>query len=891
MFRSSREGPTEEKAGRRMPIRLGTALIAATGLLLGPLALASSAQTVPHATTTVVGTYVPVTPFRIVDTRTGATDPATYAGKTLVGAASLNVQVTGVGTVPVPATASAAVLNITVTNTTEPGFVTVYPGGGTLPLVSNLNFTAAETVANLVTVPLSSAGIATIYNSAGSTDVIVDVEGYYTSTPSVNGSGLYNSISPVRALGALDFGAPVGPNAAVPVQVTGTITGVPATATAVVVNATAAHGSAASFLTVYPAGVTTVPTASNVNFSAGEAVANRVTVAVGTGGQIEVYNHAGTVDVDVDVDGYYTGAGGTGSVFVPLTTPVRVTDTRGATPLNGTPIAENTSESFNLATTLSAIPTTASSVVGNFTVISGNASGYLSVYPSSTTVHPVSSSVNWTANETVPNFTIADTNSTGSVEVYNSAGGTINLLIDVFGYFTASGLGPIMVSAVVTNTSIAITYNEAVVCPSTLTNIPTDFAYDWTGAASGGAANAACTASGDVLTLTGTFTLPGSTGGSLIYTAPAANSTAASVSATSSGLYEGTQTLAVTAAATPAMVSAYVIPSLKELVITYNEAVSCVGGNTAAADFTYAYTGIATGFSGTVTATCATNQVTLTAVTSVTAPASGANIVYTAPTLVGGPPATNAVYATGSIPFLYPVTQTLSGAAWTAPAMTAAAVTTSLITLTYSEAVGCPTAAYADFVYDSAPGVSGGAIASCALVTQPGSTTLTLAPATAFTLPVGATGTVVYTEPAVDSGTVSVFSYLNFPQYPATQTQAVTATGLPAMLTAAASAHVNTGTIAITYNEPVSCPGTGADADFTYYYQGINVGGVVAGCTASGSTLTLTGAFVAPGPSATIVYTAPATSTVANAVGAAGSTTVFAATQTLGPSTTIITHT
>jgi hypothetical protein len=55
-------------------------------------------------------------------------------------------------------------------------------------------------------------------------------------------------------------------------------------------------------------------------------------------------------------------------------------------------------------------------------------------------------------------------------------------------------------------------------------------------------------------------------------------------------------------------------------------------------------------------------------------------------------------------------------------------------------------------------------------------------------------------------------------------------------------------------------------------------------------TLTLTGAFVTPGASATIVYTAPATSTVANAVGAAGSTTVFAATQTLGPSISIITH-
>ncbi|MGD0875453.1 MAG: hypothetical protein ABSA14_10755 [Acidimicrobiales bacterium] len=868
-----------------MPIRLGTALIAATGLLLGPLALASSAQTVPHATTTVVGTYVPVTPFRIVDTRTGATDPATYAGKTLVGAASLNVQVTGVGTVPVPATASAAVLNITVTNTTEPGFVTVYPGGGTLPLVSNLNFTAAETVANLVTVPLSSAGIATIYNSAGSTDVIVDVEGYYTSTPSVNGSGLYNSISPVRALGALDFGAPVGPNAAVPVQVTGTITGVPATATAVVVNATAAHGSAASFLTVYPAGVTTVPTASNVNFSAGEAVANRVTVAVGTGGQIEVYNHAGTVDVDVDVDGYYTGAGGTGSVFVPLTTPVRVTDTRGATPLNGTPIAANTSESFNLATTLSAIPTTASSVVGNFTVISGDASGYLSVYPSSTTVHPVSSSVNWTANETVPNFTIADTNSTGSVEVYNSAGGTINLLIDVFGYFTASGLGPIMVSAVVTNTSIAITYNEAVVCPSTLTNIPTDFAYDWTGAASGGAANAACTASGDVLTLTGTFTLPGSTGGSIVYTAPTTNSAALSVSATSNGLYEGTQTLAVTAAAVPAIVSAYTTATA--LVITYNEAVSCTTGATVAADFTYDYTGIATGFTaGTPSAACSGSVVTITA-TTVAPPASDASIVYTAPTLAGGPPATNAVYATGSIPYLYAATQTVSGAAWTAPAMTAATVSTTAITLTYSEAVVCPsTFTVADFAYYSAPAVSGGTITGCTPAPGAPGTTVTLAGT--FTLPVGATGTVVYTAPAVNSTVVSVNATGLFPTYPATQTQAVTATGVPAMATTAGAAVVTAPTIVLTYTAPVACPATGADADFAYYYQGVDVGGVVSGCTASGSALTLTGAFVTPGASATIVYTAPATSTVANAVGAAGSTTVFAATQTLGPSTTII---
>jgi len=149
---------------------------------------------------------------------------------------------------------------------------------------------------------------------------------------------------------------------------------------------------------------------------------------------------------------------------------------------------------------------------------------------------------------------------------------------------------------------------------------------------------------------------------------------------------------------------------------------------------------------------------------------------------------------------------------------------------------------------------------------------------------VGATGTVVYTAPAVNSTVVSVNATGLFPAYPATQTQAVTATGVPAMV----SAVVTAPTIVITYNGAVSCPATGADADFTYYYQGVNVGGVATGCSTVGSTLTLTGAFVLPALSATIVYTAPATSSVANAVGAAGSTTVFAATQTIGPAAGVI---
>jgi hypothetical protein len=443
MFRLFSEGPAVEKARKRTPIRLGMALIAVVGMLLAPLALAASAASAsarPHAT--VQGSYVSVTPFRIVDTRTGATDPATYAGQTLAGGGTLNVQVTGVGTTPVPAGASAVVLNVTAVDPSTNGFLSVFPEGTTLPLVSDLNFAPGVIVANLVTAPLSASGGISIFNHAGNTDVVVDVEGYYTSSPAANGSGLYNPLSPVRALGTLAVGATIAANTSTAVTVTGSTTGVPASASAVVVNLTAANATGPSFLTVYPAGAT-MPTASNLNFIAqatNVAIANRVTVGVGTNGQIEVYNHTNTVDVDVDVSGYYSGSGGTGSAFVPIT-PVRVADTRTISPVGTeTTISAESSELFTLDTAGSGIPAAATAVAANFTVIPGDANGYLTVYPKSDATVPVASDLNWTESQypAVPNYTIADTAGTGTVEVYDgpaTGGANVDVVVDAFGYF------------------------------------------------------------------------------------------------------------------------------------------------------------------------------------------------------------------------------------------------------------------------------------------------------------------------------------------------------------------------------------------------------------------------------------------------------------------------
>src|ERR1019366_3648048 len=239
------------------------------------------------------GSYVSVTPYRVADTRTSSP---------LAGGASLNVQVTGAAS-GVPAGAAAAGLNVTAVDPTAAGFLTVWPEGTTMPTnVSNLNFAAGTIVPNLVTVGLSltaPAGMVSIYLNTGSTNVVVDVEGYYTST--VTASGLYNPLNPSRAFGTLPIGTAIGAGVTTPVTVAGTSAtdGVPASASAVVVNVTAAHATAPSFLTVFPAGVT-MPLASNLNFGAQaplQAIANRVTVGVGTSGQIDVYNLQGTVNV------------------------------------------------------------------------------------------------------------------------------------------------------------------------------------------------------------------------------------------------------------------------------------------------------------------------------------------------------------------------------------------------------------------------------------------------------------------------------------------------------------------------------------------------------------------------------------------------------------------
>ena len=76
------------------------------------------------------------------------------------------------------------VLHVTATNTTRQGFITAWPSGSNRPLASNLNFVPGQDVATLVIVKVGDNGKVAIYNSAGSSDLIADVVGWFSPSPS-----------------------------------------------------------------------------------------------------------------------------------------------------------------------------------------------------------------------------------------------------------------------------------------------------------------------------------------------------------------------------------------------------------------------------------------------------------------------------------------------------------------------------------------------------------------------------------------------------------------------------------------------------------------------------------------------------------------------------------
>lgn len=243
--------------------------------------------------------FSPLVPSRILDTRTSQSIP---------GGTELDFAVAGRGGVP-SSGVGAVVLNLTVTGPTAPGYLTAWPAGTALPNASNLNFVPGQTVANLAIVKVGANGNVALFNSSGNTNVVADVAGWFPTASELT------SMVPARLLdtrpgmatidGQYAGTGAVGPTGELDFTVTGRA-GIPASGVgAVVLNVAAVSPSAPGYLTVWPAG-STLPFASNLNFTPGAVVQNLVVAKVGSNGEIAIFNSAGSTHVIADVVGWFS---------------------------------------------------------------------------------------------------------------------------------------------------------------------------------------------------------------------------------------------------------------------------------------------------------------------------------------------------------------------------------------------------------------------------------------------------------------------------------------------------------------------------------------------------------------------------------------------------------
>jgi glucose/arabinose dehydrogenase len=252
----------------------------------------------PVATAT-SGRFVALTePTRVADSRSGLGVPA---GKVAAG-----------GTVDVAVRAAAdpgataVAITVTSANAGASGFVTVWPTGATRPNASTLNPNGAGDVrANLVMLPIGTGKKISVYSSV-STDVIVDVVGYFTDSSATNDSAGLMQIVPLSRLVDTRGSARQAANATVSYGVAGSV----AAPSAVLYNLTATATGASGYLTAFPTDRTPPPLASNVNASAAgqsRAALSLTRLPVSAAPTIKVFSSMAT-DVIIDLAAYFLSA-------------------------------------------------------------------------------------------------------------------------------------------------------------------------------------------------------------------------------------------------------------------------------------------------------------------------------------------------------------------------------------------------------------------------------------------------------------------------------------------------------------------------------------------------------------------------------------------------------
>jgi hypothetical protein len=235
-------------------------------------------------------------------------------------------------------------LSVTIVPRGNAGTATVYPGdNGFVPAITHVSFNATDPESNLVVSPVNRYTKSVKVFTTQSVDLIVDVLGYFSDTSGMLGAG--NAVRAIPLTGTRLYdsrtvGGPLPTGSSRDIQVRG-VAGVPAAATAVVVNLTVTNATGTGYLTAH-AGGTGVPGTSNLNFAVGQTKARLAIVPLDAQGRMR-FTTGGTSSehVIVDVQGYLEPAttATAGRTFSTDGGSSRMLDTT----VSGVPVANGTS--------------------------------------------------------------------------------------------------------------------------------------------------------------------------------------------------------------------------------------------------------------------------------------------------------------------------------------------------------------------------------------------------------------------------------------------------------------------------------------------------------------------------------------------------------------------
>jgi hypothetical protein len=384
----------------------------------------------------VKGTFTPLDPVRVLDTRDGTGVSDQQPGPFGIGRVT-TLHIAGVGGVPSTG-AGAVVLNVTATEAPGPGYITTYPCDQARPYASNLNFTHGVAVANLVTAKVSVQGTVCFFaNSA--VQIVADLSGWYADDFAAVPGFHYHELDPARVLDTRDgtgLGArAIGPLVAgevLPLDVVGA-GGMPAdgSARAVTLNVTAANVTGSGYITVFPCDRLRSGS-SSVNFDPSTPdVSNLVTVRVSDAGQVCFFTST-SVDLVADVQGYFASALG---VDLTAISPVRVLDTRDGTGVAGSrpgPLGRGDIVALHVSG-VAGVPDDARAVLLNVTVTEAKGRGFVTVFPCGHP-RPLASNLNFVTGVDKANLVKARIGVNGNVCFFTFEG--TQLVADLDGYYT-----------------------------------------------------------------------------------------------------------------------------------------------------------------------------------------------------------------------------------------------------------------------------------------------------------------------------------------------------------------------------------------------------------------------------------------------------------------------